>query len=141
MKKWVQRLLVGVALGSFLFNLTMLAFLVIASEEVLQIVFAQYAENFLASLFIGIVFSIMSFVYDKDGWSMPIQILVHMGSGMLAYVCVAFFMGWISTQLHYAALSVGIALGIAGLIWLGFYLYNRAQCRRFNEVLQQKNNV
>ncbi|MBC8570177.1 DUF3021 domain-containing protein [Zongyangia hominis] len=141
MKRMVQKLLIGIGTGSVIFNLTMAIFVLTAKGPVLDAVFERYLPNFGAALLIGIVFSVMSVVYKKESWGMPLKVLVHMGSGLLVYFLLAAALGWISPAPIACLISIGAALISSGLIWLGFYLYNRAQCRRLSAALRARGNA
>ena len=136
MKKMLKLALTGLAMGCTIFVLLGMIF-VTALGDGGMLTGDQFILYGFAAIAVGMGFSLPSVVYDSEKLAMPLKVLIHMGSGFAIYFAVALPVGWIPTAYGPGAAVTAIACAAltSGLIWLGFYLYNRHQARQINSRL------
>ena len=63
-----------------------------------------------------------------------------MGIGLVTYISVGLYVGWIPLQAGAWAITgtIVIAVVVSFLIWFGFYLYYRQEAKRINAKLKEK---
>lgn len=99
----------------------------------------SYTAQIIASMLVGIAWSVPSLVYDNERLSRAQQILIHGGIGLGVYFPIAFYMQWIPRG-NIVMVLVSMAVMILGtlLIWCGFYLYYRGETKAINRQLKSK---
>lgn len=137
MKKLLSAVGFGIALGSLLFTVTCMVLFMIGGAAILSPIVDNYLEQTMASMLVGIAFSVPSLVYDSDKLSLRKKVAIHMGIGFMVYFPLAFYLQWIPTDRGVAniILYVLLAVAISFCIWAGLYLSNKADARRINEKL------
>ena len=99
----------------------------------------SYTVQVIASMLIGIAWSMPSLVYENDRLSRAQQILIHFGIGFGVFLPVAFYMQWIPMgNVVMALVSISIILLSALLIWCGFYMYYRGETKAMNRQLMNR---
>lgn len=98
-----------------------------------------FIRQSIASMIVGIGFSVPTLIYDKESLSRKIQTLIHMGIGFLVFFPIAYCLGWIPVVFGWGAalLSVVIALVISFAIWYGYYLYYKREAKKLNQKLER----
>ena len=93
----------------------------------------------IGALVCGIGWGAPSVVYDKEGLSMPVKMLIHLGIGCLVYTIVAFSVGWLGTDttLGQKLFIIAIQLVIAFAVWMGFHLHYVREARKMNERIRR----
>lgn len=97
-----------------------------------------FIRQSIASMIVGIGFSVPTLIYDKESLSRKIQTLIHMGIGFLVFFPIACYFNWIPTNFGPGAilLSVVIALVTFFIIWYGYYLYYKKEAKKLNQKLE-----
>ena len=140
-KKLLKKIHSGVGMGCFVF----VAMLFIAP------VFAGGANAFFATrtgeewqlsalcfIAISLGFNVPSLVYENERLALWLRTLIHMTIGTIVYLLTAYFAGWMASDLVGTALRLLIALGAAAIIWLCIFLYIKAQARKMNQKIKEK---
>jgi fatty acid desaturase len=102
---------------------------------------ANYVKYSFVAMVIGVGFSLPSIVYEREDLSMPLKVLIHMGTGMIVYFLAVLYAGWIPASLGIGALIISLLIGIsiAVVIWFGFYLYYREEALKINKQIKKMN--
>ena len=58
--------------------------------------------------------------------------------GTIVYLLTAYFAGWMASDLVGITLQLLIALGATTIIWLCIFLYIKAQARKMNQKIKEK---
>ena len=97
----------------------------------------------IGSMVTGIAFYVPALVYQNEKLSKGLQVLIHMGIGLVTYISVGLYVGWIPLQAGAWAITGTIvsAVVVSFLIWFGFYLYYRLEAKRINAKLKEKQGI
>lgn len=97
-----------------------------------------FIRQAIASMIVGIGFSVPTLIYDKESLSRKVQTLIHMGIGFLVFFPISCYLSWIPISFGPGAilLSVAIALVTFFIIWYGYYLYYKKEARKMNQKLE-----
>ncbi|MEE0252357.1 MAG: DUF3021 domain-containing protein [Acutalibacteraceae bacterium] len=142
MKKITLHILRGIGLGCVFFTFTGIIFDIIFKGSFL-LDHWYYTKMAIGSMITGIAFYVPSLVYQNEKLSKGLQVFIHMGIGLLTYISVGLYVGWIPLQAGGWVVAVAIvsAVVISFLIWFGFYLYYRLEAKRINEKLKEKQGI
>lgn len=140
-KKLLKKICSGVGMGCFVF----VAVLFIAP------VFAGGANAFFAArtgeewqlsalcfIAISLGFNVPSLIYENERLALWLRTLIHMVIGTAVYLLTAYFAGWMESGIGRIAQGLLIALGAAAVIWLCIFLYIKAQVRKMNRKIKEK---
>ena len=137
MKGIIKGSLQGIGMAAFLFAIScMISDLAEGGRFVLEN--HQMTKMVIGCIVCGIGWGAPSVVYNREGLSGPVKVLIHMGIGCLIYTIVAFSVGWLGTETSLWA-KIGIILiqfAIAFLIWGGFRLYYKQEAKKMNDRIQ-----
>ena len=99
-----------------------------------------FTKMAIGSMITGIAFYVPSLVYQNEKLSKGLQVFIHMGIGLVTYISVGLYVGWIPLQAGAWAITgtIVIAVVVSFLIWFGFYLYYRQEAKRINAKLKEK---
>lgn len=102
----------------------------------------NYIFQAVCAMIVGIGYSVPSIVYENEQLSLGMKFLIHMGTGSIIYFPIAYFAGWLPTQMGRGVmiLCVIFMIAISFLVWLGFYLYYKRECKNINKAIASKNN-
>ena len=92
----------------------------------------------LCCILISVGFYIPSLIYENEKLALWLRTLIHMTIGTIVYLLTAYFAGWMASDLVGTALQLLIALGAAAIIWLCIFLYIKAQARKMNQKIKEK---
>lgn len=138
MKKIFKLSIYGIAWGCTISVLFMMIAGMIAGDEFFDMTAAGFIRQSSWSMVVGVVFNVLSIVYENENMARWTQILIHMGTGFLVYFIAAFRCGWIPVQngARIIVLSIigMIIFGVA--IWFGYYLHNKKQAQIINEKIK-----
>lgn len=100
----------------------------------------QFIKQAICSMIAGIGFSVPSIVYENDRISRGLQVLIHMGIGLIIYFIVGFYAGWIPVKggMMSTIFTIVFMIGISFAIWFGFYIYNKSEAKKMNKKLKEK---
>lgn len=139
MKRIIKRVLFGIAWGSTFFVIMGIIFAMINKEGVM---FSgnEYIKQALCAILVGIGFSVPAVVYEKETLAKGLQMVIHMGIGLVIYFPVAYYAGWIPTKqgLMVMIVAISIAILISFIIWFGFYLYYKKEAKEMNQRIREK---
>lgn len=98
-----------------------------------------YTAQIIASMLIGVAWSVPTLVYENEKLSRAQQVLIHFAVGLCVYFPIAYYMQWIPTEsMAMGVISVLVmAIGVL-LIWCGFYLYYKNESKVMNQHLQNR---
>ena len=139
MKKIILYILRGIGLGCVFFTLSGIIFDIIFKGSFL-LNHWYYTKMAIGSMITGIAFYVPSLVYQNEKLS---KVFIHMGIGLVTYISVGLYVGWIPLQAGAWAIigTIVIAVVVSFLIWFGFYLYYRQEAKRINAKLKEKQGI
>ena len=84
----------------------------------------QFIKQAICSMIAGIGFCVPAIVYENDKISRGLQVLIHMGIGLIIYFIVGFYAGWIPVKsgMISTIFTIVFMIGISFAIWFGFYI-------------------
>lgn len=140
-KKLLKKLCSGVGTGCFAF-VAMLFIAPIfaggANAFFAEKTGAEWQLTALCCILISVGFYIPSLIYENEKLALWLRTLIHMTIGTIVYLLTAYFAGWMASDLVGTALRLLIALGAAAIIWLCIFLYIKAQARKMNQKIKEK---
>ena len=140
-KKLLKKLCSGVGMGCFVF-VAMLFIAPIFAGGVnaffAEKTGAEWQRTALCCILISVGFYIPSLIYENEKLALWLRTLIHMTIGTIVYLLTAYFAGWMASDLVGTALQLLIALGAAAIIWLCIFLYIKAQARKMNQKIKEK---
>ena len=142
MKKIILYILREIGLGCVFFTLSGIIFDIIFKGSFL-LNHWYYTKMAIGSMITGIAFYVPSLVYQNEKLSKGLQVFIHMGIGLVTYISVGLYVGWIPLQAGAWAITgtIVIAVVVSFLIWFGFYLYYRQEAKRINAKLKEKQGI
>ena len=138
MKGLLKGSMQGIGMAAFLFIITsMINDLAEGGRFVLENY--QMTRMVIGCIICGIGWGAPSVVYNKEGLSLPMKRLIHMGIGCVVYTIVAFYVGWLgtNTSLGQKIMIIAIQIAIAIAIWFGFHLYYKNEAKKMNERIHE----
>lgn len=141
MKEVIKNLFIGLAGGCLVLTLISIFAFSLGYENYISNFTANYVKYSLVAMVIGVGFSISSVVYEREDLSMPMKVLIHMGTGITVYILAVLYAGWIPEFLGVDILLISLLIGIliALVIWFGFYLYYREEALKINKQIKKMN--
>ena len=91
----------------------------------------QFTKMVIGAMLVGFGFSIPSFIYENEKYSLLVQTLIHMRIGVIVMIIV----GWIPLNygLSTAIFMIVLEIAISILIWLIYCLQNKKLVKSMNE--------
>lgn len=139
MKKILHNALQGITIGCTLFTLFGILFDILNGGS-----FAlsgwSYTRMALGGMIVGMGYSIPTFVYTDERFSLPTASLIHLGCGNILMLLVSYFVGWIPLSLG-PVITVLVILGMlatAFAIWGGYLLYYKKEANEINEKIKER---
>ena len=95
----------------------------------------QFTKMVIGAMLVGFGFSIPSFIYENEKYSLLVQTLIHMRIGVIVMIIV----GWIPLNygLSTAIFMIVLEIAISILIWLIYCLQNKKLVKSMNERIQE----
>lgn len=142
MKKIMLYILRGIGMGCAFFTLSGIIFDIIFKGSFL-LDHWYYTKMTIGSMITGVAFYVPALVYQNEKLSKGLQVLIHIGIGLLTYISVGCYVGWIPLQAGAWAVVGAIVsvVAISFLIWFGFYLYYKKEAKRINAKLKEKQGI
>ncbi len=98
-----------------------------------------FNQQIIASMIIGMGWSLPSLIYQNEKLSFIQQWIFHMLVGVIVYIPIAFYMEWFPKGNIFAIIiSMGISLVCSLIIWFCFYLYYKNEAKVINKKIQDK---
>lgn len=99
----------------------------------------SYSEQIIASMIVGMSWSIPTLVYENEKLSFVQQWLIHMFIGFGVFIPIAFYMEWFPKgNIATIMISMTISIVSAIIVWFCFYLYYRYEAKVINKELKNK---
>lgn len=99
-----------------------------------------FTAQIIGAMLTGIGFSLPSLIYEKEQLSRAQQSLIHLGTGFLIYLIIAYYLQWLPTQnTAILLLSILFMAVCTILIWLCFYFYYKSEAKAINKKLTAQN--
>lgn len=95
----------------------------------------QFTKMVIGAMLVGFGFSIPSFIYENEKYSLLVQTLIHMRIGVIMMIIV----GWIPLNygLSTAIFMIVLEIAISILIWLIYCLQNKKLVKSMNERIHE----
>lgn len=95
----------------------------------------QFTKMVIRAMLVGFGFSIPSFIYENEKYSLLVQTLIHMRIGVIVMIIV----GWIPLNygLSTAIFMIVLEIAISILIWLIYCLQNKKLVKSMNERIHE----
>lgn len=95
----------------------------------------QFTKMAIGAMLVGFGFSIPSFIYENEKYSLLVQTLIHMRIGVIVMIIV----GWIPLNygLSTAIFMIVLEIAISILIWLIYCLQNKKLVKSMNERIHE----
>jgi len=130
----------GMALGCLIFTLLSIINLSLWYDSYISDFTVNYVKYSIMAMVIGVGFTIPTMVYGREDLSRHVKILIHIGTGMTVYTLAGFYEGFIPASLGISALiMLLLGIGIAFVIWFGFYLLFRKEALKINKQIKKMN--
>ena len=137
MKNWIKYIFFGILMGCTV--LVIMGMIVALFQgETFQTSSSEFIKMGIGSMIIGVGFSVPSMIYANEKMAYVLKVLIHLGIGLLIYLGVSIWLGWIPLDLGVGGIVtyIFIAIAIAVLIWSGFFLYYRHEAKKINEKIK-----
>lgn len=137
--KILKNMLFGVAWGSTIFVVSGIIRALNSNVFFIE-TNRQFITQAMASIICGIGFCVPSIVYENEKIPMSLKVLIHMGTGLIIYLPVAVWIGWIPIKYGILPMVITILVMIISsfVIWGGFYLYYKMEAKNINEKIKEK---
>ncbi|TKD72242.1 DUF3021 domain-containing protein [Pseudalkalibacillus hwajinpoensis] len=134
MKTFLFRSMVGVFFGGFFAVLLTYSAIFLGDQGTLDS--TLFVKNSLGAIFCGWLFSVTPLYFEIRSLNLLQQTALHFCTVMVAYLVIAFGIGWIPQEAMNSVIFVAIALITYTVIWFAFYLYFKHESKKMNEDLQ-----
>lgn len=140
MKQLFKKIIAGVAFGCTIFTLMLLFAKAFGGHAFFEMVTNDYITQSLCCIVVATVFTVLGIIYEYDALSYPLQVLIHMGGGLIVYFIVAYFAHWlpIGAGIGFVLISVVLMIAISFVIWFLFHLYYRYEAKQMNAKISQR---
>lgn len=142
LRQIMKKIILGIALGCTIFTFILLFTQAFGAEAFFDAVTNDFITQALYCMFVSTVFSVLGLAYEYEQLSYPLQILIHMGGGLIVYFIVAYFAHWLPLEAGMGILvtSIIFMVALSFLIWFGFYLYYRYEAKKMNAKISDRLN-
>jgi len=142
MKMYIKLIIRGMASGSLIFVVMSIFGIYFGGNYFSLLLTTNFISYSIASMIIGVGFSLPSIVYENNRLSFLNQFLIHITVGMIVYIATGLYVGWIPIQYGFniIVLYILIALAFTFLIWFGFYLYYKKESLDINKQIKKIQN-
>ncbi|QGH33332.1 DUF3021 family protein [Gracilibacillus salitolerans] len=131
----LKRIMIGVAVGS-LITFAVTSFMIIQSiDSSIQ----EIWKHWLASMLIGIFYSFASIIFEREGWSLLKQTVVHSTSTFMVLFPIIILAGWLPFDPLSLLIGLVIFLISYSIMWIGLYFHYKRMARSMNECIDKKN--
>lgn len=141
LKNIFKKIIFGIAMGSTILNLMLLFVKLAGFDDFFAIVTSDYIRQSLCCMLVATAFTILSIAYESERLGFGLQVLIHMGGGLIIYFIVAYYAKWLSPNMGLGILlsSIFLMVIIAFIIWYGFYLYYKHEAKKINSQISKLN--
>ncbi|MDP7979469.1 DUF3021 domain-containing protein [Bacillus multifaciens] len=85
---------------------------------------------------VGIIFSVASFVFEREEWSLLKQTIIHFIILLGTFLPAAIWMGWIPNHVSSILICVGIFIIVYFIIWFVMTIYWKKKIESLNHQLK-----
>ncbi len=138
-KKIFHNALLGLSIGCTVFTLFGILFDILNGGS-FELTDWSYTRMALGGMVVGMGYSIPTFVYSDERFSLLTASLIHLGCGSILMLLVSFLVGWIPFSLGPGAVALVILgmLAVVFIIWGGYLLYYKKEAEAINEKIKEK---
>lgn len=134
----IKKLSMGAFVGCFIVLLVMALGSYMLGPE--KVVFSgiEVINAFIGSIVVGWSFSFAGLIYEYEDIAFPLQVIIHMGIGILVLFIVAAYLRWMPVELGVGPIITWIVIAVifAAIFWLGFYFYYRLLANDLNKKIE-----
>lgn len=92
--------------------------------------------NLVVANIIGIIFSIASFVFEREEWSLLKQTIIHFIILLGTFLPVAIWLGWVPNHVSSILICVGIFIFVYFIIWFAMTMYWKKKIEGLNNQIK-----
>ncbi|MEH7461611.1 DUF3021 domain-containing protein [Bacillus thuringiensis] len=92
--------------------------------------------NLVVANIIGIIFSIASFVFEREEWSLLKQTIIHFIILLGTFLPVAVWLGWVPNHVSSILICVGIFIFVYFIIWFAMTMYWKKKIEGLNNQIK-----
>ncbi|MEH6888998.1 DUF3021 domain-containing protein [Bacillus sp. JJ864] len=92
--------------------------------------------NLVVANIIGVIFSVASFVFEREEWSLLKQTIIHFIILLGTFLPVAVWLGWIPNHVSSILICVGIFIFVYFIIWFAMTIYWKKKIESLNNQLK-----
>ena len=136
----IKYILYGISLGCTFFVIMCLSFFVGDGEDLLALIFKDFARRSIGAMIVGIACGGTAIIYQSSRLSGFVKRIIHFCVGMGVFYPIVIYLGWIPfypNRISITVLQFLFSCGIFMAIWFCFYLFNRNEAKRINERLRE----
>lgn len=142
-KKLLKQSLLGLMSGFTIMTIVLFIFMLSSDDPSIYLTKSYLIRNIWSSALVGLAFSIPALIYNHHRFSISIQTLIHMGTGLVVFFPIAFNAAWIPVSEGTLAIVLSIVsmVVLAFAVWFGFYIYYRHEAKMINIKIKQKETL
>lgn len=130
----VKRSLIGIGIGSII-SFFILTILLIQSMDAS---IGEIWRNLLASMLVGMYFSVSSMIFESEKSSLLKQTILHFSLTLLIILPVFILAGWIPFTLWSTVIGLILFVIIYLMVWISIYSYYKRLEKSMNESITKK---
>ncbi|MEI4829921.1 DUF3021 domain-containing protein [Bacillus sp. FJAT-53711] len=92
--------------------------------------------NLVVANVMGIIFSVASFVFEREEWSLLKQTIIHFIILLGTFLPVAVWMGWVPNHADSIFICVGSFIIVYFIIWFAMTMYWKKKIENLNNQLK-----
>ena len=89
--------------------------------------------NMLASIIMGVYFSVASLIFEKESWSPLKQTCIHLTMSLTVFYILAGIVGWVPFEWKALLISTAIFITIYFIFWFFIGLYLKRMTSELNK--------
>lgn len=139
-KKLLKQIYSGIGMGCFTFVATLFLGPVFAggTDRFFEgYTGADFQRSAICFIVISLGFFVPALIYGNEKISSWLRTLVHMLIGTTVFILTAYFAGWMKSSSG-VLMFLLIAAGVAAIWWLCIFLCLKAQARKMNQKIKEK---
>lgn len=136
----IKYILYGISWGCTFFVIMCLSFFAGGGEDLLMLIFKDFARQSIGAMVVGIACGGTAIVYQFERPSAVLKTIIHFCVGMGVFYPTAVYLGWIPfypDRLILTVLQFISSCVIFMIIWFCFFLFNRNEAKRINKRLRE----
>lgn len=136
----IKSLALGAFVGCFIGLLVAVLISYQAGPQNISFSGVDIVNLFFGCIVAGWGFSLTGFIYEKEDWALPFQVIFQMGIGMTVLFLVAIYLKWMPINFGIEPIITWIIIAciFAAIFWCGFYVYYYLLARNLNKKIVNK---